>query len=56
MSNFITSNSDYGIKCIGFIGKYNELLFHHVVEGAIDEAEVQDGGSGAFYIYMKKKL
>ena len=22
----------------------------------IDEAEVQDGGSGAFYIYMKKKL
>lgn len=40
MSNFITSNSDYGIKCIGFIGKYNELLFHHVVEGAIDEAEV----------------
>ena len=22
----------------------------------IDEAEVQDGGSGAFYIYLKKKL
>ena len=22
----------------------------------IDEAKIQDGGSGAFYIYLKKKL
>ena len=40
MSNFAVSNFNFGVKSVGFIGKSNELLFHHVVKDAIDEAEV----------------
>ncbi len=34
--------------------KNNNELIHLVKE--IKEAEIKDGGSGAFYIYLKKKL